>query len=821
MFKNKDKDIAILGMAARVPGANTIDEFWSNLVDGIESIADIDSVTLERAGVSAAKYGKSTYVARSPILASYDQFDARFFGFTDTEATLVDPQQRLLLEVCRDALEDAGLIEHAKSMRTGVYATGGGVVSSYLVNELHSLCGDGEFTTGGMLHLGNDKDFLATRVAFKLDLRGPSMTVQSACSSSFAALKVAMQALLLEEIDLAVVGGACVRVPHLVGYDYEKDPVQSKDGHCRPFDHRASGTLFGSGAAAIVLKRSRPAQEDNDNVYATIRACCLNNDGGNKVTYTASSVPSQIAAMREAVEAAGINACDVTYIEAHGTATKIGDPLEMKALQSAFSEAATRQKLCGVGSVKSNIGHLEQVAGLASIIKVALMLKRKMLIPSLHYEAPNPKLSLSEKFYIVSKVSTWEASDQSPRLAGINCLGMGGTNAFAILEEAKPRAGDSNSSKFHLFVLSTKTLPALNEHACKFVEYLKVDPHVNLTDLSYTMAVGRTLFPYRYVCLASCVQELITGLSQSVERETPPLVQWSDVTYRSYPLNTLPAITVGRSLHIWRHLRRRYVNVLYQMYASFRRTVSLTQNVLMLDKSVKRIFRRVAAEATYLWGLAQLGVQFDRVESAGLGAYAFRLREDEPDRVVLDNLARFILGFVLAQKSFSFYRIDSDGFRRIPHDKGISDRVRCENNNYFLAIPLSLEIAFKDICHACDISFTKVHVPFEGYDTLVHRDQCSSSTRESPFLEWVSDPHSIQFPIDETSQKTSKEMSSMVSICLDTLMIEHVAVLLNKGAKLSLAKLLQGSNAAKISAPTYPYQRQHYWIKQRKETLHE
>ncbi|MBV9653425.1 MAG: polyketide synthase, partial [Acetobacteraceae bacterium] len=346
--------MAIVGIACRFPGAPDWRAFWRNLSAGLESITFFSDEQLAAAGIAAEQLRDPAYVKASPILDGFDRFDAGFFGYSPREAALMDPQHRLALEVAWEAFEDAA-IRPDPAVPTGVFVGAGGVVTSYLVDRL-AAAGELPGQTGSLAHLGNDKDFLGTRISYKLDLRGPSLTVQTACSTSLVAVHLACQSLLSGECDLALAGAAAVRVPHHAGYLSRKGDILSPDGHCRAFDADAQGTIFGSGVGLVLLKALDAALADGDHIYAVIRSTAVNNDGAGKTSYTASSVGGQAQAMVEAMAQADVTADSISYVECHGTGTVVGDPLEIEALSRAFRASTQRRGFCAVGSVKTNIG---------------------------------------------------------------------------------------------------------------------------------------------------------------------------------------------------------------------------------------------------------------------------------------------------------------------------------------------------------------------------------------------------------------------------------------------------------------------------------
>jgi acyl transferase domain-containing protein len=494
-------DIAIVGIACRFPGARDAGEFWRNLCEGRESSTELSEPELLAAGITPEELAQPSYVKKAFAVDGADEFDAHFFGVHPEEARLMDPQQRLLLEVGYEALEDAAQVTRAQRGTTSVFASAGGVASSYLLN-LGARFAARPHGTGTLAHLVNDKDFLATRLSFKLGLTGPSLSIQTACSSSLVAVHLARMSLLVGESDLAVAGASCIRVPLRAGYVAAENAVLSPVGKCKAFADDADGTVFGSGVAAVVLKRYADALRDRDHVYALVKSTATTNDGAAKIGYTASSVPGQAKAMMQAITAAGVSSRDISYVECHGTATRIGDPLEIKALERVFRVDTADAQFCGIGSVKTNIGHLEQAAGLASLIKLALMLKHRKLVPSINFRRPNPKLGLEKSpFFVVREANDWSPGRAGSGLvAAINCLGIGGTNAFAVLAEA-PAPQPSIERDLvgpELLCVSAKTPEQLQRSLERLADFVDAQPGVRLRDFCYTVNVSRSHHRVRF-----------------------------------------------------------------------------------------------------------------------------------------------------------------------------------------------------------------------------------------------------------------------------------------------------------------------------------
>lgn len=496
-----ETDIAIVGMAAHLPGAADIEAYWRNLCDGIESIRRLSDDDLRAAGESEARMARPNYVPAAAVLDGFEEFDAEFFGFSPKEAAILDPQHRQFLEVAWEALENAGHPPEAFAGRIGVWA-GCGMGSYFYFN----LCSHRDLVdqTGMFLlrHTGNDKDFLATRVSHIFDLKGPSINVQTACSTSLVAVHYAAQALLNGECDMALAGGVTIELPHRRGYLFEEGEILSPDGHCHAFDHRAQGTVFGSGAGCVVLRRAADAIRDGDHIWAIIKGTAVNNDGAAKAGYLAPSVEGQAACVAEAQAIAGISSDQVGYVECHGTGTYLGDPIEVAALTAAFRESGTGVGHCRIGSVKTNIGHLDTAAGVASLVKVALALKRGVLPPSLGYEAPNPAIDFeSSPFRVNDRLTEW--AGEGPRVAGVNSLGVGGTNAHAVMQEPPPAAPPAASDwPFQPIVLSARSRAALDAQAARLAAHLRAHPDQPLADVAWTLKQGRRAFERRRVLVA-------------------------------------------------------------------------------------------------------------------------------------------------------------------------------------------------------------------------------------------------------------------------------------------------------------------------------
>jgi acyl transferase domain-containing protein/acyl carrier protein len=498
--------IAIIGLAGRFPGARDVPAFWRNLVQGVESISFFSGEEPERA---AGTPGDSVYVNANGILEDADLFDAELFGYSPREAEMIDPQQRIFLECGWQALEDAGCDPQRTSGLIGVY--GGVGPNSYLFNLLSHPAA---LRTYGLqqIAIANDKDFLCTRLSYKLNLEGPSVAVQTACSTSLVAVHLACQGLLSGECDMALAGGVSVSFPQRVGYLYQRGGVLSPDGHCRPFDARAAGTVGGQGAGVVVLKRLSDALADGDTVRAVILGSAVNNDGAQKVGFTAPRVDGQAKVVMSAQLAADVSPETISYVEAHGTATEVGDPIEIAALTHAFRSGTDRRGFCAIGSVKGNIGHLDAAAGIAGLIKTVLALEHGVLPPSLHFDNPNPQIDFDDTpFHVNARLSDWSAG-LTPRRAGVSSFGLGGTNAHVVLEEAPAPEPSSPGRSWQLLPLSAMTGGALEAATANLAAHLREVPGQELEDVAYTLQTGRRQLDHRRVLVCRGREDALEAL---------------------------------------------------------------------------------------------------------------------------------------------------------------------------------------------------------------------------------------------------------------------------------------------------------------------
>ncbi|MFF0672775.1 aminotransferase class III-fold pyridoxal phosphate-dependent enzyme [Streptomyces tendae] len=509
---NKESSIAVVGMAGRFPGSDTVDDFWTALDEGREAVRDYTELELRRTGVDPAALVDADYVRRGAHLRAVDRFDAAFFGYSGREAELMDPQQRIFLELCHQAMEGAG---HGPGTFDGVVGVYAGTRRSGYGDLLDRPEYDN--VTDEFIKASNEPDALATKTAYKLDCTGPAFTVQTYCSSSLVAVHLACQQLLDGECDMALAGGVALRIPQHTGYLWREGGTRSRNGRCRPFDAEADGLIFGDGAAVVVLRPLEDAEADGDPILAVIRGSAVTNDGAQRAGYPAPGAAGQARAVREALEAAGVDPAEVSYVETHGAGTPLGDSIELKALSRAF--ATERRGYCAIGSVKANVGHLDAAAGVTGLIKTVLALRHRRIPASLNFEVPNPELDLIDSpFYVNVESTDWETSS-GRRIAGVSSLGIGGTNAHLVLEEAPEVPDEASAARRHLFVLSAKSREALDEATTNLRRYLEDRPELNAADVAHTLQRGRHAYRYRRVLVAGDCAEAARHLRRGAYRD--------------------------------------------------------------------------------------------------------------------------------------------------------------------------------------------------------------------------------------------------------------------------------------------------------------
>jgi acyl transferase domain-containing protein/acyl carrier protein len=521
--------VAVIGMAGRFPGAGSISEYWRLLRDGREGIHFFSKEELLQAGMLPSMIEHPAFVPAKGYLKDAEQFETELFNYHPRDAQVIDPQQRLLLECCWETLEASGCNPARYTGAIGVFV---GVSMNSWLNQLQAVPEIIEKAGWYQLMISNDKDYAATRVSYQLDLRGPSITIQTACSTSLVAVAQACQSIASGECDMALAGAASLAFPRKAGYFYEEGMILSPDGHCRTFDAQAQGTVPGEGVGVVALKRLEDALADGDHIEAVIRGWAVNNDGSNKVGFTAPSIDGQAEVITAAQMLAGISADTIEYIEAHGTATPLGDPIEVAALTDAFASQTSRKQFCRIGSVKSNLGHLDTAAGIAGFIKTVLALKHRQIPPSLHYTAPNPEIDFENSpFHVITRLTPWEPTE-SPRRAGVSSFGIGGTNCHLVLEEAPATTPAVMAPTPQILPFSGASLNATEQIQQHLADALEED-HLSLADVAFTLQTGRTEHRNRRVLVCDNVKSAgnnlrSTGASQVIAghapEQTPPVV---------------------------------------------------------------------------------------------------------------------------------------------------------------------------------------------------------------------------------------------------------------------------------------------------------
>ncbi|MFO1078505.1 MAG: type I polyketide synthase [Planctomycetota bacterium] len=509
-----ETDIAVVGMACRLPGARNLDEFWSMLREGRDARVELTDDHLRSVGVPAEVLGDPDFVKAAMLLGDIDKFDAGFFGMSPRDAALFDPQHRVFLECCWEAFEHAGHVPDRFDGRIGVFAGCG--MDTYL---LHNILTNPDLVRRvGMFlirHTGNDKDFLATRVSYQFDLRGPSVNVVTACSTSLVAVHEAAQSLLAGECEMALAGGVTILVPQDRGYHFKEGEVLSPDGHCRAFDADARGTIFGSGAGVVALRRLADALESGDTIHAILAGSAVNNDGARKVSYLAPSVDGYAEVVAEALALADVPADRVQYVESHGTGTSVGDPIEIEALTQAFRVTTDKTGYCGIGSVKTNIGHLDTAAGVAGMLKTVLAMQRGELPASRNYKRPNPLIDFGRSpFQVVGERRDWPRPTGGERIAGVSSLGVGGTNVHVVLKESleQPAPGPAYPRRCHLLPVSGKVEGAALDNGKALAGHLRTVAAADLPDVGWTLQRGRRAFAVRGFAVGASADELAARL---------------------------------------------------------------------------------------------------------------------------------------------------------------------------------------------------------------------------------------------------------------------------------------------------------------------
>jgi acyl transferase domain-containing protein len=505
-------DIAIIGMDGRFPGAESIEELWDKIKRGVNLI----SAGTDNSDGGSGVPSDNTFIKVNTSIDNIELFDAGFFGFTNREAEIMDPQHRIFMESAWRSLESAGYNPDSYKGNIALYA--GCNISTYLINNLLPNQDLIDSINEIQIMVGNDKDHLATQTAYRLNLKGPCMAVQTSCSTSLVAVHLACESLLNGQCDMALAGGVTVKIPQAGGYKYHTGGLVSADGRCHTFDANASGTVYSNGVGIVVLKRFNDAISDRDNIYAVIKGCAVNSDGADRVGYTAPGVKGQFSVITEALEVAGVDISTIGYLEAHGTGTPLGDVIEMEALSNAFRAYTNKKGFCAIGSIKTNIGHTEMASGVTGLIKAALSVKYGIIPPSLNFEEPNPDINWTDSpFYVNTVVSEWK-SGEVPRRAGVSSFGLGGTNAHVVIEETPIYMHSDKGPDCEVMVLSAKTLQALKTYCLSLADYLEENRDISIHDAVFTLKVGRKVFEHRCAVPFETRRGLIDSLKEIYDR---------------------------------------------------------------------------------------------------------------------------------------------------------------------------------------------------------------------------------------------------------------------------------------------------------------
>ncbi|WP_254422931.1 polyketide synthase [Rhodanobacter sp. B05] len=544
-----DEPIAIIAMAVRFPGADDVEAFWQNLCAGRESITRFEPAELD-SSIPASLRDDPAYVRARGVIDGVEMFDAAFFGIPPREAELMDPQQRIFLELCWECLERGGHVPDVHDAPVGVFA--GMHNATYFQRHLAAHPDLVDKLGAFQVMLANEKDYMATHVAHRLNLTGPAISMNTACSTSLVAICQAVDALRAGRCTMALAGGASITCPPRSGYLAQEGTMLSPDGHTRSFDAQAGGTVFSDGAGVVLLKRQSDALADGNPIHALIRGGAVNNDGGGKASFMAPSSAGQAAVIAMALADAGVDARSISYVETHGTATPIGDPIELEGLVSAFRQNTTDRGFCRIASLKSNVGHMVIAAGVAGVIKTALALREHQIPPTLHYHAPNPSIDFAGSPFVVNaQLNEWEAGD-GPRRAGVSSFGVGGTNAHVILEEAPPRPASTAAVGPQLLQLSARTPAALALAATRLASHLREEPGANLADVAWTLGVGRKAFAHRLALVADDVDAAVAQLASADTARAAAgglPARASDVVFM-FPGQGAQYAGMGRALHV-------------------------------------------------------------------------------------------------------------------------------------------------------------------------------------------------------------------------------------------------------------------------------
>jgi acyl transferase domain-containing protein/glutamate-1-semialdehyde aminotransferase len=792
--------VAIIGMAGRFPGARNIGEFWRNLLAGVESISRFDKDELEPSMLEdPGARDRAGYVPVRGVLDDIEMFDAEFFGINPKEAQILDPQQRLFLEAAWEALERSGYEPATTGGTVGVFAGMGN--NTYFAANLKGHRDLIDLVGALQTMMGNEKDYLATRVSYKLDLKGPSVTVQTACSTSLVAICQAVQSLLAYQCDMALAGGVSISLPQKQGYLWQDGGITSANGHCRAFDAQADGTVFSNGLGVVVLKRLADAVADGDHVCAVIKGSAINNDGSGKVSFLAPGVDGHAEAVAMAQAFARVDARSISYIEAHGTGTELGDVVEVAALTQAFRSQTPDVGFCALGSVKMNIGHLDVAAGVAALIKAVLVLQHRIVPPSLHFTSPNPKLGLEKSPFFVNTSPLEWTDGSTPRRAGVSSLGVGGTNAHVVLEEPPAAEASGTGRGLELLVLSARTASALDRATENALDYLESHPDVPLADVAYTLQVGRRRFARRRVLVCRDREDAIRALRERAGRRvvTGDLASNDTTVAFMFPGGITPPVGCGQDLYEQEPIFRAAIE---ECAAALELDlpVDLRDVLYPLPAEVRRATEKLAAPAVAQaalfaleYALSRLWIYWGVTPAAVVGDGTGELVAAVVAGVfqVQDAIALAVRRAQLSPNS----RTDADALAAAVR--------RAERKAPKVAIAAAVAGGWVSAEQAIDAGYwtTTLLKPAAGADL---RDLLA----RSPIVVLTvgpqdSDSHGAAVATWPTLRKRRADVESM----FDTL-----AELWLQGVEVNWRALHDQERRVRVPLPTYPFERERYWI---------
>lgn len=780
--------IAIIGMAGRFPGANTIHAFWENIKNGTESIQFFSDSELAASGLSEKMRRNPNYVAAKGILDDIAGFDASFFHINPREAELIDPQQRIFLECAWEVCENAGYDPQAFLGRIGTFASVS--KNTYLMFNLMTCPELYEDAIANQVLIANDKDYVSTRTAYKLNLRGPCITVQTACSSSLVAVHLACQSLMSGECEMAIAGGISIDVPHKAGYLYQPGSIFSPDGHCRVFDANAKGTVFGQGGGLVMLKPLARAIEDRDTIHAVIRSSAVNNDGSNKTGFTAPSVEGQTEVIADAIALAQIDPKTISFIEAHGTGTALGDPIEVEALKLAFAKFTTAEKFCALGSVKTNIGHLNVASGIVGLIKAALSLENNAIPPSLHFEKPNPNIDFDHGPFYVSEGHSYK--EDSPRRAGVSSFGIGGTNAHIILEQSPLNEIRDTGKEWQLIILSGRSLNVLEKMKAQLAAYME-RYRPRLEDIAFTLQIGRRSFSHRSFVVCRNEEDALIALRGKTSAAEMPICRGSiaEDPNRSivflFPENKVTTKTS---------------QALYESEAAYRHTYDQCKNVMQ-----------------YLMGITKADFLFeDKYKALSLFAFEYSLAHlwlswgIEPKIVLGEGIGEYVAACIAGIFSLK------EALQILIHHLGLQ------------ASKMDQMLTFKAPKIPVISCFTGSWITEKEWSIGHHP---IASEKQGQALHLVSSPSQLLLEVglgerlvQFAYQHKTATQAILASLSERTVDLEARSSLLTALGNLWLAGfepkwalLHQTEDCKRIPLPTYPFEHKRYWIDRREQQI--